>query len=142
MERKRGDEVLGHALLRMSASIPFYPDNQIAATEIALTLDRMCGSADQINWLVTTAINTWKKWEGIGGLRALYCSRFPPQDNLYPADEVDPDAAAERDYCDRESKAAAARIAAWKKEQKLLGDADRKDGGREVIEIWSGREES
>ena len=122
-------QAIKQAEARMRASVPFYPQDEVGAAEVLLTIHRMCETADQIQWLATMVINTWEKWEGIAGLRRLYASRFRPQDGI-SADTTDR-TDGERAFLEQQGRLTAAKIANWKR------DLRREGTKREVIPIWS-----
>jgi hypothetical protein len=74
----------------------------------------MVETKPQLDWLVEA--QTKRDWTGPADMRRLFCSRFQALD-------ADADLDPERAYSEREAAKTERRIAEWKKEPKLLGEA-------------------
>lgn len=118
------------------ALLAFFPTEPIAVDAIIQSLEQMCETPEQVEWLTGAAVNSWTKWESIAALRTLCASRFRPKDGIVPGQEFDP----EREYQERQAKETAAKIGQWKEERKLLSRAERDDINREVGELNAGIE--
>jgi hypothetical protein len=70
------------AVLTMRSLIPFFPTEPQATAAIALVLLEMSNNLEEMQWLVKTACQVFKKWGSLAELRSLYCSRFEPADGI------------------------------------------------------------
>jgi len=64
-------------------SIPYFPRGDVGAK--ASIMRALCAFVDRperLAWLVDTAVNRMTKWDGVAGLRSLYCVRFRPADGI------------------------------------------------------------
>lgn len=62
------------------AAIPFFPAEASAAIMDAIA--KFVDKPERLNWLVDTAVQTMRKWDGVAELRGLYCTRFKPADGI------------------------------------------------------------
>jgi hypothetical protein len=76
------------AVQLMKELIRFFPETEAACQAIARELYKFVGTEAQLNWFVERAIAKFSKWEGLPILRALYNTRFAPDDGIMPEVEV------------------------------------------------------
>lgn len=103
--------------------IPFAPQDAISRAVIVRSLSRMIETPAQLEWFVDEAILRIRKWEGVGQLRGLYCTRYKPADGL-PENTCDipglTPADMEADYQSRMAVESERKLEGWKAERKLL----------------------
>lgn len=101
----------GAAVLTLGRLIPFFPADESARELIAHSLESFVAGPDHLNWLVFTACNVMREWQGLAELRGLYCSQYRPLDGIEavsgtvgyrPADVAEQ---AEKEFFERESRA-------------------------------------
>jgi hypothetical protein len=73
-------EHLAVALVQLSM-LKYFPPGQ-AQKAILLYLERLCGTADRLHWLVTELVNHVGEWPGPAEVRGLFCSRYRPADGI------------------------------------------------------------
>jgi hypothetical protein len=64
-------------------AIPFFPDDRTIRLEIANQIAKFVGTKEQLDWLVSSAIESIDDWQRNGGipeLRGIFCTRFDPAD--------------------------------------------------------------
>ena len=98
----------------LMAICKFFPASDVQFAQIAAMLVEMVNSKSELDWLVREQCKL--DWQGPHELRLLFLSHFRARD---AGADMDP----ERAYFEREAAATRLRIAAWKNEQKLLGEA-------------------
>jgi hypothetical protein len=86
-ENKVSFEKCWDAVQLLGELIQFFPKSDLARQTIARELHKFVGTEAQLNWFVERAIAKLSKWEGVPYLRALYNTRFAPDDGVMP--EVD-----------------------------------------------------
>lgn len=60
----------------------YFPADEDACIELAKDLADMAQNEDQIEWCIKRVRNLYPEWPGIRELRAVFCSRFKPQDGI------------------------------------------------------------
>jgi hypothetical protein len=68
--------------------LPFFPRAEIARRFIAAEIYNFVGTKEQLDWFLVAAARTIKKWEGLPPLRALYATRYEPDDGVRPTIEL------------------------------------------------------
>ena len=126
-EKPTPDEI-AQAVCTMARVVPFFPQDEPAKEIIIAILRDFIGSRQGLDWLSNTAVRVIENWRGPAQLRALYCTRYRPCDNLpatacdipgfTPTEAMD---AAKMDYLERESREFDLKLAGCKREYKLLG---------------------
>jgi hypothetical protein len=91
----------------------YFPSSDIQGAQVAEILIDMVETKAQLDWLVKA--QTKRDWTGPADMRRLFCSRFQALD--------DSDRDPERAYFEREAAETERRIAEYKEQQKLLGEA-------------------
>lgn len=112
------------AVKTMRDVIPFFPATAEGQTVITAALASVVGTTDQLDWLVMTACNSLKSWQGLAELRGIFCSRFRPADGMtvesglagFTAED------AEADYQRRVADETQKKVDGWKKQKRLHGD--------------------
>jgi hypothetical protein len=94
----------------------YFPSSDFQRAQVAEMLIDMVETKAQLDWLVRA--QTKRDWTGLADLHSLFCSRFEARDAEYSDQDQ-----LERAYFEREAVETELRIAAWKNEQKLLGEA-------------------
>lgn len=63
------------------AALPFFNSSAlpVVAKQLSAFVDN---DPKHLQWLINTAVGTWRKWEGVIELRALWCTRFMPRDGV------------------------------------------------------------
>ena len=74
------NEHLAAALVQLSM-LKFFPQGQ-AQKAVALYLEKLCGTAERLMWLVGELVNHVDEWPGPAEVRGLFCSRFRPADGI------------------------------------------------------------
>jgi len=64
------------------AILKFFPSDDVARAEIVSIACRMARSIDQIEWLSRRCVELWNEWEGPREMRAVFCSKYRPQDGI------------------------------------------------------------
>ena len=64
------------------AAIPYFPQGAGAKVAIASQIAKFVGQANQLRWLIDSALNAMPEWKGIGELRGLHCTKFKPADGV------------------------------------------------------------
>jgi hypothetical protein len=92
----------------------YFPAEEFQRAQIVTMLIEMVTTKAELDWLVHEQCKL--DWKGPYELRQLFSTRFAPRDSIA---DMDP----ERAYFERESAETDRKIAEWKREQKLLGEA-------------------
>ena len=95
----------------------FFPSAEFQRAQIAAILIDMVGTKPELEWLVRSQSKL--DWKGPYELRLLFSTRFRPQDTIGSTSDDD----AERLYFEEQSQETDRNLAAWKREQKLLGES-------------------
>jgi len=64
------------------AAIPYFPRDGAAKAMVAAELVDMVETIEQGMWLARRYARLYEEWKGLGEMRAVYCSKFQPQDGL------------------------------------------------------------
>ncbi len=64
------------------SAIPYFPQDSSARLAIAVQIGKFVEDGRRLRWLVDTAVNHMTEWNGIAGLRALYCVSYKPADGI------------------------------------------------------------
>lgn len=75
------------AVHAMGLLIPWFPREAAACQMIAMEFFNFVGDKGQLDWFVQKCITTFTRWDGLPPFRALYCTRFEPDDGLAAAVE-------------------------------------------------------
>ena len=62
--------------------LKFFPSDDEARLGIVLMIGRMAEKEEQVRWLVQRVLALYNEWPGPGEVRAVYCSRFRPEDGI------------------------------------------------------------
>jgi hypothetical protein len=120
-------EAIIHAVIALS-NIPYAPQDPDQQDALMEAIASFADKPDGLAWAVNIAVAKWNRWLGPAELRGLYCSRFRPGDGI-EADvmETPGHTAADNEaaYMEVQARDTAARIEQWKREAKLLPDAER-----------------
>lgn len=84
-------EALDMASTKISLMGYFPSSNPSAQAMIIVELDAMCSTNEQVLWLAKHFTTAYKKWPGIGELRAFFCSCYKPLDGVHAYSETFPD---------------------------------------------------
>jgi hypothetical protein len=78
------------AVMGMSLVIPFFPKIDFALAIIADTVREFVGNSEQLAWFEKAACASIRTWDdgGIPLLRALYCTKYAPDDGVPPIMEM------------------------------------------------------
>lgn len=68
--------------------LKFFPAEMIARAVVMGILDRMVGTVEQLDWLVTAMIDRVGEWKGPKELRAVFCTRYRPFDGIEAWSEI------------------------------------------------------
>lgn len=112
-------EVLTKALEELS-SIPFFPTAEAAQLVIGKHMLKFVSGPTELRWLVDSAVNAMRKWEGIPELRGLYCTRYKPVDGVEGTCSL-------AGYSPADNEAAGAAEIAYAPAMALLGDGREPD---------------
>jgi hypothetical protein len=67
----------------MEGNLPFFPTKPAARSLIVAELSSFCATAENGKWLVRRMVQLYSRgWPGLGEMRAVYCSKFPPADGI------------------------------------------------------------
>lgn len=69
------------AVRRMHA-LAMFPNDQHAREEIMRIIERMVGTKEQLDWLVSSMIDRVGEWKGPREMRGIFCTRFKPLDGI------------------------------------------------------------
>src|SRR5690242_19674631 len=72
--------VVSNAISRMSL-LNFFPP-QTAWPALAILIDDMCATDEQVEWLARRVVTLYDSWPGPHELRAVLCSKFKPKDGI------------------------------------------------------------
>ena len=111
-------------------AIPFFPETDGAKGAVARGIARFCDRLDGLRWLTDTAVDRMKKWDGVGELRALYCTRFPPADGLPAVDCTVPGftpADSEAAYFEDQARQTQLKLEMWRREAAALPPAEQEE---------------
>jgi hypothetical protein len=78
------DRDLGLALAQLSM-LRYFPSgesSEMAQEAIVGLLRRLCGTREQLAWLVSEMVNHVGTWPGPAEVRGLFCSRYKPADGI------------------------------------------------------------
>ena len=106
----------------LSELIPFFPASEAAQRVIAMEVRNFVGSSEQLEWFIQAAVRQFPKFEGVPALRALYASRFTPDDNVLPTLNVASPEMLEADFRRREMEENERRFEAYKQEALAAGE--------------------
>lgn len=67
----------------LSRLIPFFPSDGISLKLVTAEVHKFCDDADKLERWAHEAMLYFTKWQGVGPLRALYCSMYRPADGVY-----------------------------------------------------------
>jgi len=64
--------------------LKFFPAEKEMLTALLRLVGNMCRTEDEVRWLVDRMTNgsLYSEWPGPQEMRACFCSRFPPKDNI------------------------------------------------------------
>lgn len=82
-ERPTEVEVL-NALQQLAALLPFFPQDAYALRLLAQQVHEFVGTREQLDWFARKAGGWLTQYDGVPGLRALFCTRYSPFDGLPP----------------------------------------------------------
>jgi hypothetical protein len=130
------EEAIVLAISEMEA-IPFFPTHEQAPAQGAImrAILRFCDRLDGLRWLTDTAVERMKKWEGVGELRALYCTRYRPADGLPAVDCTIPGftpADSEAAYFESQAQETTRKLEAWRRQAAQL-PAPEQEENRQLI---------
>jgi hypothetical protein len=74
-------EQLHLAIVRLSMC-RYFPADEATRAAIMVELSDLCGTAEQLAWLVDTMVKRVGTWEGPAEMRGVFCTRFPPADGV------------------------------------------------------------
>lgn len=72
----------------LSELLPFFPTGDAGRKFVASEIYQFVGTKEQLDWFVVAAARTIKKWEGLPPLRALYATKYEPDDGIRPTIEL------------------------------------------------------
>lgn len=72
----------------LSKLIPFFPQDLLSKRIIAAEFHKFIGDQAQYDWFAQACVSKFTKWEGIPLFRALYNTRFAPDDGQAPSVEL------------------------------------------------------
>ncbi len=75
------DDVM-HEIGKWAGTMRFFPSDPDARFGIAEDIAAMCGSKEQVEWLVGRLPKLYSDWPGTREARAVLCSKFPPADGI------------------------------------------------------------
>lgn len=81
---------IGTAVAEM-ALMKFFPGDEFTRASLMTMLDRMCESAESVQWLGRHMCSRYAEWPGGAVVRGVYCSRYKPMDGIdgnLPAGDV------------------------------------------------------
>jgi len=74
------------------AMLPFYPSEPEARLAIVRLVGKMATNESQVRWLIDRMTSgLYVKWPGPAELRAVFCMKFKPADNIEAVSEIYPD---------------------------------------------------
>jgi hypothetical protein len=123
------ERAMDQALDEMEA-IPFFPvrDQVSARGAILRGILRFCDRIDALRWLTDTAVERMRTWQGVGELRALYCTRYPPADGQPAPPCTIPGFTAEDNeaaFLELQARETERKLTAWRREAAALPAAER-----------------
>jgi hypothetical protein len=65
--------------------VNWFPQDAAARAMIAAEIHCFVGDRSQVEWFATACIRHFSKWEGLPAFRALYNTRFEPDDGVKPS---------------------------------------------------------
>jgi hypothetical protein len=77
-------EQCAKVVLTLSELIPFFPKEDAAQLLIATEIRCFVGSEERLKWFAGEAARRFTKWDGLPYFRALYATRFTPDDGVAP----------------------------------------------------------
>jgi hypothetical protein len=72
------------AMMFMAAALPFFPQDAFALSVIAEEVHKFVGTKEQLDWFKRKAVGWLAQYDGVPGLRALFCTRYSPFDGQVP----------------------------------------------------------
>lgn len=106
----------------LSELIPFFPSSEAAQRVIAIEVRNFVGSDEHLQWFIQAAVRQFPKFEGVPALRALYASRYTPDDNILPTLNVASPEQLEADFHRREMQENEQRMERYKQEALAAGE--------------------
>jgi hypothetical protein len=76
------------AISLLGELISFFPAGEAARRMIIKEVYRFVGTAEQLEWFVDAAAGHIGKWQGLPDLRAIYNTKFAPDDGVMPTVEL------------------------------------------------------
>jgi hypothetical protein len=68
--------------VEMLATLEFFPTEAGARIRVGDELRAICGSLEEVYWLVTRVTRLYRKWPGLQELRLVFCAKYQPLDGL------------------------------------------------------------
>jgi hypothetical protein len=117
----------GEVAIAWSECVPFFPKTELGVSLVADAISSFVASREQLYWFAREVVQRSAKYEGVPGLRAIFCMRYRPADGIEPAHDVAGASTEELEaqYARRVMEENEARIERYKREAALGAPEDR-----------------
>ena len=115
---KPGIEEVCEYVQVLAELVAFFPKSEVAQRIIVNEIRRFCADSKQLKWFIETYVRQVPRYESVAQLRAVFCSRYRPDDGVYSSFEVPGFSSddLEAQYLAREAEETDRKLAEWRRE--------------------------
>jgi hypothetical protein len=109
---------VGEQVQVLEELVAFFPKSDVAQRVIVTEIHRFCADSKQLKWFIETYARRVSRYESLAQLRAVFCSRYRPDDGIYPTVDV-PGLTSndlEAQYLAREAEETDKKLLEWRRE--------------------------